>query len=79
MTPEARSPRPLASANLEHDLAPLPAGRNPLERRPSLREREDRVDFRAKLACVHQRAQLQQLLVVGFDNEVGRALPRLRS
>jgi len=44
---------PLAVANLEHDFAALPAGRNPLERRPGLGEPEDRVDFRAKLACVH--------------------------
>src|SRR5262249_26165388 len=60
-------------SNLEHDLAPLPGGRNPLERRPGLREREDRIDFRAKLARVHQGAQLQQLVAVGFDYEVRRA------
>ena len=70
---------PLATANFEYDLAPLAWGRNPFEGRLRLCEREDRVDFRAKLARVHQRGQLQQLLVVGFDNEVGRALPRLRS
>src|SRR5205809_2158236 len=65
--------RRLVSANLEHDLATLPAGRDSLECRPGLRERKDRVDLRAKLACVHERSQLQQLLVVGFDDEVDRA------
>src|SRR4051794_8046346 len=70
LTPAARW---LASANLEHDLATLAAGRDSLERRLGLRERKDRVDLRAKLACVHERAQLQQLLVVGFDDEVDRA------
>src|SRR6266540_4174260 len=53
----------LVSANLEHDLATLPAARDSLERRPGLRERKNRVDLRAKLACVHERSQLQQLLV----------------
>src|SRR5215218_6674899 len=65
--------RRLVSANLEHDLATLPAGRDSLERRPGLRKRKNRVDLRAKLACVHERSQLQQLLVVGFDDEVDRA------
>src|SRR5262245_28597594 len=58
---------------LEHDLATLPAARDSLERRPGLRERIDRVDLRAQLACGHERRQLRQLLVVGFDDEVGRA------
>ena len=61
------APAGLVSANLEHDLATLPAARDSLERRPGLRERKNRVDLRAKLACVHERSQLQQLLVVGFD------------
>src|SRR6059058_1123223 len=65
--------RRLVSANLEHDLAALPAARDSLERRPRLRERKDRVDLSAKLACVHERSQLQQLHVVGFDDEVDRA------
>src|SRR5919198_5856940 len=65
--------RRLVSANLEHDLATLPAARDSLECRPGIRERKDRVDLRAKLACVHERSQLQQLLVVGFDDEVDRA------
>src|SRR6266511_4084798 len=65
--------RRLVSANLEHDLATLPAARDSLERRQGLRERKNRVDLRAKLACVHERSQLQQLLVVGFDDEVDRA------
>src|SRR5213075_2444659 len=76
-TPATRWPpgvaRRLVSADLEHHLAPLPAGRDSLERRPGLGERKDRVDLRAKLACVHERSQLQQLLVVGFDDEVDRA------
>src|SRR5262245_1806626 len=63
----------LVRGNLEHDLATLPAARDSLERRLRPREGEDRVDFRAKLPCVHQRTQLQQLLVVGLDDEVGRA------
>src|SRR5438876_8061242 len=63
----------LVSANLEHDLATLPAARDSLERRQGLRERKNRVDLRTKLACVHERSQLQQLLVVGFDDEVNRA------
>src|SRR5215831_19936880 len=62
-----------AIANLEHDLAALPAGRDSLERRRGLRERKNRVDLRAKLACVHERFQLQQLLAIGFDDEVERA------
>ena len=45
----------LVSASLEHDLATLPAGRDSFERCPGLRERKDRVDLRAKLACVHER------------------------
>src|SRR5262249_37475207 len=61
------------SADLEHDLATLPAARESLERCPGLRERKNRVDLRAKLARVYERSQLQQLLVVGFDNEVDRA------
>src|SRR5262249_46794626 len=65
--------RRLVSANVEHDLATLPAFRDSLERRPGLRERKNRVALRAKLACVHERSQLQQLLVVGFDDEVDRA------
>src|SRR6266536_3295376 len=65
--------RRLVSANLEHDLATLPAARDSLERRLGLRERKNRVDLRAKLACVHEQSQLQQLLVVGFDDEVDRA------
>src|SRR5947208_14960080 len=65
--------RRLVSANLEHDLATLPAARDSLERRPGLGERKNRVDLRTKLACVHERSQLQQLLVVGFDGEVDRA------
>src|SRR4029453_17951232 len=65
--------RRLVSANLEHDLATLPAARDSLERRPGLGERKNRVDLRAKLACVHERSQLQQLPVVGFDDEVARA------
>ena len=48
-------------------------GARRLERRPDLRERENRVDLRAKLACIHERSQLQQLLLVGFDDEVDRA------
>src|ERR671922_2397903 len=65
--------RRLVSANLEHDLATLPAARDSLERRPGLREPKKRVDLRAKLACIHERSQLQQLLAVGFDDEVDRA------
>src|SRR5207247_5010283 len=65
--------RRLVSANLEHDLATLPAAPDSLERRPGLRERKNRVVLRAKLACVHERCQLRQLLVVGFDDEVDRA------
>ncbi len=65
--------RRLVRGNLEHDLATLPAARDSLERGLSLRERKNRVDLRAKLACVHERSQLQQLLVVGFDDEVDRA------
>ena len=60
------------SANLEHDLR-ASRGRDSLERRPGLRERKNRVDLRVKLACVHERSQLQQLLAVGFDDEVDRA------
>src|SRR5438477_13081245 len=67
------APAGLVGANLEHDLATLPAGRDSLERRPGLRQRKNRVDLRAKLACLHERSQLQQLLVVGFDDEVDRA------
>src|SRR6266700_7048868 len=70
--------RRLVSANLEPDLATLPAARDSLERRPGLRERKDRVDLRAKLACIHERSQLQQLLAVGFDDEVDRARCLLR-
>src|SRR5215831_9172435 len=62
-----------AIANLEHDLAALPAGRDSLERCRGLRERKNRVDLRAKLACVQERSQLEQLLVVWFDDEVERA------
>ena len=58
------------SANLEHDFATLPVARDSLERRPGLCQRKNRVDLRTKLVCVHQRFQLQQLLVVGFDDEV---------
>src|SRR5436190_22149717 len=65
--------RRLVRGNLEHDLATLPAARDSLERGPGLREGKNRVDLRAKLACVHERSQLQQLLVVGFDDEVDRA------
>src|SRR5437762_14068029 len=38
------SPRRLVRANLEHDLATLPAARDSLERRPCLPERKNRVD-----------------------------------
>src|SRR4029453_16201083 len=65
--------RRLVTANLQHDLATLPAARDSLERRQGLRERKNRVDLRAKLVCVRERSQLQQLLVVGFDDEVDRA------
>ena len=71
--------RRLVSADLDHNLPTFPVARDSLERRPGLRDRENRVDLRAKLAGVDECSQLQQLLVVGFDNEVGRALPRLRS
>src|SRR5436190_12322136 len=67
------APAGLVGANLEHDLATLPAGRDSLERRPSLRQRKNRVDLGAKLACLHERSQLQQLLMVGLDDEVDRA------
>ena len=50
----------------------LPVARDPLERRPGLRERKDRVDLRAKLACVRERSQLHQLFAVGLDDEVDR-------
>src|SRR5436190_5734216 len=73
LIPATRTGPALVSAVLEHDLATLPAGRESLERRPGLRERKDRIDLRAKLARVHERCQLQQLLVVGFDDEIGRA------
>src|ERR1044072_4802241 len=63
----------LVSADLEHDIATLPAASDSLECRPGLGERKNRVDLRAKLARVHERSQLQQLLVVGFDDEVDRA------
>jgi hypothetical protein len=63
----------LVAANLQHDLAMLPAGRDSLERRRGLREWKDRVDFHAKLAGVHERRQLRQLLAVRFDDEVDRA------
>ena len=39
-TAEVRPHRRLVSANLEHDLATLPAARDSLERRPGLRERK---------------------------------------
>src|SRR6476469_8906140 len=63
----------LVGAKLEHDLAPLPAGLDSLESRPGLRERKNRVDLHAKLACIHELSQLQQLLAVGLDDEVDRA------
>src|SRR5215213_8869817 len=62
----------LVSADLEYDLATLPAASDSIERRRGPRERKDRVDLRAKLAYVHERSQLQQLRVVGFDDEVDR-------
>src|SRR5690242_15530491 len=68
-TPSASESR----ADLEHDLAALPAARDSLECRTGLCERKDRVDLGAKLACVHERFQFEQLLAVGLDDEVGRA------
>src|SRR5918994_3807498 len=59
-----RRTRRLVSANLEHDLATLPVARESLERHPPFRERKNRVDLRTKLACVHERAQVAQLLLV---------------
>jgi hypothetical protein len=44
--------RCLAIADLEDDLAPLAADCDPFERRLRVREREDRVDRRAKLTHV---------------------------
>ena len=63
-TDDLTGPVRLVSANLEHDLATLPAARDSLKRRPGLRERKNRVDLRAQLACVRERCQLQQLLMV---------------
>src|SRR6185436_2693468 len=71
--PRAGLARRLVSTNLEHDLATLPAARDSLERRPGLRERKNRVDLRSKRTCVHERSQLQQLIVVGLDDEIDRA------
>src|SRR5919109_811453 len=49
--------RRLVSANLEHDLATLPAARDSLERRPGLRERKNRVDLRASRPCTNSACQ----------------------
>src|SRR4051794_9829742 len=68
----------LIRADLEDHLATLAARRQSLERGPRRRERKDRVDLRAKLPRVHERCQLQQLLLVGLDDEVGRARHLLR-
>src|SRR5262245_45528906 len=63
----------LAAGDPEHDLATLAPLSHAVERRPGIGEREHGVDLRPDCAFVGKPCELDELVAVRLDDEVGDA------
>jgi len=63
----------LAAGDAEHDLAALAPLGHAVERRPGIGEREHGVDLRPDCAFVGESCELDELVAVRLDDEVGDA------